>query len=207
MDLIAQLDIPVGRADVAQVIGKSSHAGRDRHIIVVEDDDRQVPGPDQSQCGTDRIGTVPGIEDITFALPALGESAETVQTPESVKSLSSSRQYFVRITLVSHVPDDPVLRKMKRYVERHRKFDHTEIAGKVPTGNADFADQEIPDLRGKIAVRFLRYFLYVIRFVYLIKKCHQKTELLSMFASFICVRHRCMVFYYTLFICASDSFS
>ena len=78
----------------------------------------------------------------------------------------------MRVTLVPYVPDDLVLRKTERYVKRHRKLDDTEVAGKVSSGNTDLADQEFPDLRGEVAVRFLRYFFYVIRFVYLVKKCH-----------------------------------
>ena len=40
VDFVAQLDIPVRCADIAEVSGHAAHIPRNRHAVVIEDDDQ-----------------------------------------------------------------------------------------------------------------------------------------------------------------------
>ena len=124
----------------------------------------QFPGPDHSERRTDRCGAVPCVKGIAGALLALGETAHSAVLPEMVKFFSAPCQELMGIGLMSHIPDDLVLRQIQGKMQRHGQFHCTQITGQMTARLTDFLNKELPDLRCKFLIGILRYFFNIIRF-------------------------------------------
>lgn len=59
--------------------------------------------------GRNAGGAVTDTKGIEWAFASLGETGEATCLPYGGQSVHAPRQYFVRVGLVPHVPDDPVL--------------------------------------------------------------------------------------------------
>ena len=70
------------------------------------------------------------------------------------------------ISLMTHVPDDLIFRKMEHQMHGHGKFHHAQIGRKMPAGLADLLDQEFPDLQSQFLQFFQVQFLNIIFLLY-----------------------------------------
>ena len=105
------------------------------------------------------------IEGVAGALPALREARNSPETAQLCKSILSAAQYLMRIGLMSHIPDDFVLRGLKRKVHRHREFHDAEVTGEMTSGNAGALDQKASDLLRQPWQLIFWYFSYILRSV------------------------------------------
>ena len=76
-------------------------------------------------------------ERIIRAFGPLGEAAEPVFLTQGTNPITPPRQYLVGITLVAHVPDDPVARGFEHRVQRDGQFDDAKARPQMPTRLAD----------------------------------------------------------------------
>ena len=75
---------------------------------------------------------MPHAEIVVFAFAAFREAGQPAKLANGVHPVFASRQDFVRITLMPHVPNQVVLRCFKHIMQRNRQFHHAQVAGKVP---------------------------------------------------------------------------
>ena len=79
-------------------------------------------------------------ERIELAFATLGEAGKPAARPQRVDAMAAARQNFVRVGLVSHVPDEPVARGVEHVVQRHCQLDHAEARAKMAAGHGHGAD-------------------------------------------------------------------
>ena len=72
------------------------------------------------------------VEGVAFALRPFGKTAESAILANRVELRLAPGEELVRIRLVAHVPDEPVVRGIEYVVERYRKLDHPEVGGEMP---------------------------------------------------------------------------
>ncbi len=72
-----------------------------------------------------------GAEGIVFALRTLGESGQPAALAQGADAGAAPGENFVRIGLMSDVPDDPVIGCVEHPMQRHRKLDHTEASAEM----------------------------------------------------------------------------
>ena len=63
-------------------------------------------------------------ERVIFALGAFGETGQAIFLTKRQHTVAPSSQNFVRITLVTHIPDQLVMGGLKHSVDRGRQLDH-----------------------------------------------------------------------------------
>ena len=66
-------------------------------------------------------------------------------------AVTSAGQNFVGITLVTDVPDQPVMGCVEQIVNCDRQFDYTKPGAKVTTGLLDNIDRVVTQFIGKLA--------------------------------------------------------
>ena len=67
------------------------------------------------------------------------------------------------IRLVSHIPDDLILRQIKHEINSHGQLHDSQIGSQVPSGPADLPDQKVPYLLSQYIQFFPRQFLDILR--------------------------------------------
>ena len=103
-----------------------------------------------------------GIKSIIIAFLALGESAHAVKLSQAVKPILAPGQKLVGIGLMSHVPDNLILRQVQCQVQRHGKLHSSQIGPKVSTCDTDLFNEELPDLLRQSPVICPVYFLDIV---------------------------------------------
>ena len=63
---------------------------------------------------------MPGTEHIVFAFGAAEEAADAVQLAKRREGIAAARQQFMRIRLMSDVPDNLIMRRIKDGMQRNR---------------------------------------------------------------------------------------
>ena len=56
------------------------------------------------------------------------------------------RQYLVRVGLMAHIPDQPVVRRVEDKMEGDRQLDRPQARGEMAATGADGMDQELAQL-------------------------------------------------------------
>lgn len=87
---------------------------------------------------------------------ALGETRQTAGLAQRANSVASSGQYFVRITLVPDIPDQPIFRRVKNRVQSRGQFDNAQASPKMPASNRNRRDRFRPHFirqRMKFSIR------------------------------------------------------
>ena len=87
----------------------------------------QVPRPGIAQACGDGCGAVSGVKGIAVTLLPFRESAQPAPFAEPVKGIHPACQDLVGIGLMPDVPDDLILRKIQRQMQRHRQLHHTQV--------------------------------------------------------------------------------
>jgi len=80
-------------------------------------------------------------ELIVLALGASQEAGEAARLAQCGETVVAPCEDLPRVSLVSHVPHDPVPRGFEAVAQRHRQLDHAEPGADVPTGLRDDVDQ------------------------------------------------------------------
>src|ERR1700748_460579 len=79
-------------------------------------------------------------EAIVFAFRALGETGKASALPQCFDPVPPSGQDFVRVGLVSDVPNPLVVGRVEYIVQCNCELDDTQARAKMPTGHRDGAD-------------------------------------------------------------------
>ena len=74
---------------------------------------------------------------VVIGFAAFGEPAQPVFLAQSVHPVAAACQDFVRITLMPHIPDQLVARRVEDRVNGNGQFDHTQRRSKMPARFAD----------------------------------------------------------------------
>src|SRR4029078_6401650 len=76
-------------------------------------------------------------ESIVFTLGTLRESGQAVAGAERADAITAAGQNFVRISLVTDVPDQLVIGRVKNVVKGHREFDDAKTRAENTAGVID----------------------------------------------------------------------
>ena len=80
-------------------------------------------------------------EGIVLALFAFRERRETAFFFDRMQQIAPAGQHFVRVGLVTDIPDQPVVRRVEYVVQGDRQFDRAQARRKMPPHRADGIDQ------------------------------------------------------------------
>ena len=67
-------------------------------------------------------------------LAAFGKAAQTIFLPQAVHFIPPPGEYFMGISLMAHVPNQPVARRVKHRMQRNSQFHNTKTCPKMTTG-------------------------------------------------------------------------
>ena len=85
-------------------------------------------------------------ELVVFALGRIGKTADATGAAQQLKTRLAAGDDLVRVALVAHVPQQLIALEIEDVVQRQRQLDRPEVAGQVPPGLADTAQDELTDL-------------------------------------------------------------
>ena len=86
---------------------------------------------------------MPGREGIVGALGGTGKPRKSFVTTQSVKPIAAPGDQFVRICLVTDIPDDPVLWRIENIVKSDGQFHRPETGSQVATGDSDHIHDDL----------------------------------------------------------------
>src|ERR1043166_10304057 len=69
---------------------------------------------------------------IVFALGAKKEPVQSTELPHRVKAIEPAGEHFVDITLMTHIHDKAVARRVEHTMERDRQLDHAQVWAEMP---------------------------------------------------------------------------
>ena len=94
-----------------------------------------------TQCGGDRGRRMGGSKGVVFALRPAHEARQPVFLAQAADAIAAFGQDFVRVGLVPHVPDQPVVGGVEDPVQRDGQLDHAQTGTQMPARSADRVDQ------------------------------------------------------------------
>src|ERR1700751_4674421 len=80
-------------------------------------------------------------ERVKGALGAFGEAGQASALTQGANATSPPGQDLVRVSLVTDVPDQPVVRGIEHIVKRHGELHHPETGPEVPTSDRHRTDR------------------------------------------------------------------
>jgi hypothetical protein len=80
-------------------------------------------------------------ESIVFTFGTLRESGQAAAGAQGANAITPAGQNFVWIGLVTDVPDQLVIGRVKNVVKGHREFDDAEAGAKMTAGDCDRIDR------------------------------------------------------------------
>ena len=72
-----------------------------------------------------------GNESVILTFSRVGETADSFEFPERMESLPASGQDFVPVSLMSDVPNDPVVGRIEDIMQGDGQFDSTEAGSQM----------------------------------------------------------------------------
>ena len=84
-----------------------------------------------TQCGADRSRRMAYPESIIFALTPFGESAQAIIFTIAGKLIAATGKDLMTISLVTHVPYQLVIGRIKNVVQGNRQLDNTKAGRKM----------------------------------------------------------------------------
>ena len=78
---------------------------------------------------------------VVFAFGTLGESGQAAAGAQGANAITPAGQNFVRISLMTDVPDQLVIGRVENVVQGHRQFDDAEACAEVTAGDGDCIDR------------------------------------------------------------------
>ena len=128
---------------------------------------------------------MPRIEDIAFAFFSFRKTAKPMKLAQRRKTVLSPGENFMSVRLMTHIPDNLILRQIQTKMQRHGQFHGPQIGAQMPACHTDRPDQKFPDLRCQGVQIFLFYLLDIICLFYGFQK--HIHHILSVSASFASV--------------------
>lgn len=101
-------------------------------------------------------------EAVILTLGPLGEPRKTAALPQGSDAVAPAGEDFVRIRLMSDVPDQPVPRGVENRMQRDGQFDHAEARAEMPSGYRDRADRLGAEFIRNLTELVVRQFSQVI---------------------------------------------
>jgi hypothetical protein len=95
-------------------------------------------------------------EGIVFTLGPTGEAGETTRLSQGPDPVAAAGQYFVRIGLMAHIPDQSVVWCVENGVNRDGQLDHAEGGAKMAAGDGDGVDHLGSKFLGDLSELFPR---------------------------------------------------
>jgi hypothetical protein len=89
-------------------------------------------------------------EHVVYAFLPAEVAAQTAFFPDRGETISAAREDLVDITLVTHVPDQFVMRGVKNAVKRNRQFDSAQTRREMPAVLGDNIEYQVSDLARKL---------------------------------------------------------
>src|SRR5262249_848229 len=80
-----------------------------------------------------------GAKGIEFAFRPLGKPGQSATLPKRANTVTTTRQDFVRVGLMSDIPDQLVIRGVEQVMESDRQLHDPEAGSKVATGYGNCA--------------------------------------------------------------------
>ena len=82
-------------------------------------------------------------EGVKFTFVTAWEGSQAARLAHAQHTVAPSGQYFVRVSLVTNIPHQPVVRGIEDVVKRNGQFDHTKARPKMPPGLAYGVQQKV----------------------------------------------------------------
>src|SRR5699024_7526622 len=98
--------------------------------------------------GRDRCRAVSRIKGVALTFLPLWKSAHTSVFSQIVKAFPSPGQDLMGIRLMSYIPDQFILWKIKHQMHGDGKFYNAQIGGQMSPVPADLFQQKFPDFPG-----------------------------------------------------------
>ena len=80
-------------------------------------------------------------EGVIFALGALRKTGQAAAGAQGANAITPTGQNFVRVGLMTDVPDQLVIGRVKNVVKCHREFDDAEASAEMTAGDSDRVDR------------------------------------------------------------------
>ncbi len=87
-----------------------------------------------AQGGTDGGGRMPYTEGVVFGFAALGKPGQSMLLTDRSDALATPGENLVRVTLMTYIPDQPVVRGVVQIVQGHGQLHHPESGAEVAAG-------------------------------------------------------------------------
>src|SRR5262245_17635882 len=82
-------------------------------------------------------------ESVVFALGTLGKPGQAAAGPQRANAITPAGQNFVRIGLVTNVPNQLVIGCVRNVVKGNREFDNAEKRAEMNACNSDSIDRSL----------------------------------------------------------------
>ena len=177
--------IGLAGCQINEILGESALERVDRHVVVVEHNQQVVlihrgvvqslesqtaghrPVADDSydvlvsadihaQRSGNRVAGMSCDEGVVLALCGVGEGREPFELSVCMKTVPSTREDLMRVSLMTYVPNELVLRGVEHIMEGYRQLDSTQRRSQMTGVLAQRLDDKIPQLR-----THRRQFLYL----------------------------------------------
>ena len=102
---------------------------------------------------------------VVFGFAALGEARQTTVAAHGVHLVFAAGEDFVRITLMTDVPNQLVFRRVINIVQSHGKLDRAQVAGEMTAGLPDRFQQKLSQLGGDLGQLFFIQAAQILRAV------------------------------------------
>ena len=89
-------------------------------------------------------------EGVVLTLGACRKGREPIGLLDGVQESATPGQHLVRIGLVAHIPNQPVIRRIEDVVQRDRQFHGAQTGSEMAAARAYAMDQELAQLGGQI---------------------------------------------------------
>ena len=83
------------------------------------------------------------------AFSALREAAQATQLAQTGHALAPPRQNFVRVSLVTDVPDDAVVGGVEDVMQCNRQLHRAQVGAQMPAGRRDIVQHAFPQFIGQ----------------------------------------------------------
>ena len=110
---------------------------------------------------------MPRDKRVVLALRRIGERTQTLELPVCREPVSAPRQYLMRISLVTYIPYQLILRRVEYVVQRYRQFYRTQRRTQMTGMLTQRLDDILPQLGTHLRQLTYRHLLQVGRRVYM----------------------------------------
>ncbi len=129
-----------------------------------------IPGLNEPKpCGNGG-GAVPGIKAVTVTLLSFGKTAHSPILAQHLESLPAPGKKLVGIGLMPYVPDDLVLRQVKRKMQRHGQLNRSQVRAQMTACLCYFLNQELTDFLRQRRIILTGYIFDIIGLVDIVEQ-------------------------------------